>query len=218
MEMEDDESMPDINNSDNTTPDDTTNNQSLDNNNLQSTSSPQLSPRRKRRQTVTDESEMHPMTRKKSCRSNNKEQQSHSKSYKRLKKDIKEFHKDVSALTSIVCRMDDTFKKQSLELSEMKQMLKRLLQQSTPTEKNRISIDNKKTDWKDTTTHLNLWTEEDLEYYFNTVVADMRKCKIYVYDLMPNYVEKKLVDQAFEMPARCIASLAIAIGVNLHSK
>ncbi|TYK06343.1 Ulp1-like peptidase [Cucumis melo var. makuwa] len=52
MEMEDDESMPDINNNDNTTPDDTTNNQSLDNNNLQSTSSPQLSPRREKRQTT----------------------------------------------------------------------------------------------------------------------------------------------------------------------
>ncbi|KAA0054931.1 Ulp1-like peptidase [Cucumis melo var. makuwa] len=49
MEMEDDESMPDINNSDNSTPNDTTNNQSLDNNNLQSTSSPQLSPRRKKK-------------------------------------------------------------------------------------------------------------------------------------------------------------------------
>ncbi|TYJ95617.1 Ulp1-like peptidase [Cucumis melo var. makuwa] len=49
MEIEDDESMLDIDNSDNTTPDDTTNNQSLDNNNLQSTSSPQLSPRRKKR-------------------------------------------------------------------------------------------------------------------------------------------------------------------------
>ncbi|KAL0549083.1 hypothetical protein IC582_013563 [Cucumis melo] len=46
----------------------------------------------------------------------------------------------------------------------------------------------------------------------------MRKCKIYVFDLMPNYVEKKLVDQALEMPARCIASLAIANGVDLHSK
>ncbi|KAL0537687.1 hypothetical protein IC582_026672 [Cucumis melo] len=46
----------------------------------------------------------------------------------------------------------------------------------------------------------------------------MRKCKIYMYDLMPNYVEKKLVDQALEMPARCIASLAIAIGVDPHSK
>ncbi|KAA0039663.1 uncharacterized protein E5676_scaffold767G00420 [Cucumis melo var. makuwa] len=34
MEMEDDESMSDIDNSDNTTSDDTTNNQTLDNNNL----------------------------------------------------------------------------------------------------------------------------------------------------------------------------------------
>ena len=127
MEMEDDESMPDINNSDNTTPDDTTNNQSLDNNNLQSTSSPQLSPRKKKRQTVVDESDMHSMTKKKSRKSNDKEQQSHSKSYKRLKKDIIEVHKNVSALTSIVCKMDDTIKKQPLKLSEMKQMLERLL-------------------------------------------------------------------------------------------
>ncbi|KAL0544793.1 hypothetical protein IC582_019918 [Cucumis melo] len=71
---------------------------------------------------------MHPMTKKKSRRSNYKEQQSHSKSYKRLKKDVKEVHKDVSVLTSIVCRMDDTIRKQSLELSEMKQMVERLLQ------------------------------------------------------------------------------------------
>ncbi|KAL0539807.1 hypothetical protein IC582_024028 [Cucumis melo] len=46
----------------------------------------------------------------------------------------------------------------------------------------------------------------------------MRKCKIYVFDLMSNYVDKKLVNQALEIPARYIASLAIAIGVNLHSK
>ncbi|KAL0534291.1 hypothetical protein IC582_028580 [Cucumis melo] len=46
----------------------------------------------------------------------------------------------------------------------------------------------------------------------------MRKCKIYVFDSKPNYVEKKLVDQAFEMPTRCIDSLTIAIGVDLHSK
>ncbi|KAL0546532.1 hypothetical protein IC582_016443 [Cucumis melo] len=45
----------------------------------------------------------------------------------------------------------------------------------------------------------------------------MRKCKIYVFDSMPNYVEQKLVDEALQMPARCIASLEIAIGVNLHS-
>ncbi|TYK01090.1 Ulp1-like peptidase [Cucumis melo var. makuwa] len=105
--------------------------------------------------------------------------------------------------------------------------------------------DNKKVDWKNTTTHLNLWAEKDLEYFFNTtigdfqkkprwgdvnyvigcinikehwlvVAADMKKCKIYVFDLMANYVDKKLVDQALEMPAQCIASLAI--GVDFHSK
>ncbi|KAL0533297.1 hypothetical protein IC582_030110 [Cucumis melo] len=110
-----------------------------------------------------------------------------------------------------------------------------------------LTSDNKKADWKDTTTHLNLWTEKDLEYYFNiavgdfqekpgwkdvtyvigcinikehrlAVAADMRKCKIYVFDSIPNYVDKKLVDQALEMPTRCIVSLAIAIGVDLHSK
>ncbi|KAA0067784.1 Ulp1-like peptidase [Cucumis melo var. makuwa] len=81
-----------------------------------------------------------------------------------------------------------------------------------------LTADNKKADWKDTTAHLNLWAEEDLEYYFNTVVADMRKCKIYVFDSMPNYVEKKLVNQALEMSTRYITSLAIAIGVDLHSK
>ncbi|KAA0036501.1 Ulp1-like peptidase [Cucumis melo var. makuwa] len=108
-------------------------------------------------------------------------------------------------------------------------------------------LDNKKAEWTDTTTHLNLWTEEDLEYYFNIAVGDfqdklgcgdvnyvigcinikenwlaiaanMRKCKMYVFDSMPNYVEKKLVDQALEMHARCIPSLAIAIGMSLHSK
>ncbi|KAA0063988.1 Ulp1-like peptidase [Cucumis melo var. makuwa] len=107
--------------------------------------------------------------------------------------------------------------------------------------------DNKKVEWTDTATHLNLWAESDLEYYFNTVVgdfqdqlgwrdvnyvigcinirehwltiaADMRKCKIYMFDLMPNNVEKKLVDQALEMPTRCIPSLEIANGMNLHSK
>ncbi|KAA0037319.1 Ulp1-like peptidase [Cucumis melo var. makuwa] len=95
--------------------------------------------------------------------------------------------------------------------------------------------------------HLNLWTEEDLEYYFNTtlgdfqdkqgwgdvnyvigcinirehwlaIAADIRKCKIYVFDSMPNYVRKKLVDKDLEMSARCIPSLAIEIGMNLHSK
>ncbi|KAA0059070.1 hypothetical protein E6C27_scaffold1186G00120 [Cucumis melo var. makuwa] len=142
MEMEDDESMLDVVNSDNTTPDNTTNNQSLDNNNLQSTSSPQLSPRKKKRQTMAGESEMHPMTKKKSRRSNDKEQQSHSKSYKTLKKNIKEVHKDVSALTSIICKMDGTIRKQSLKLSEMKQILERLLQESGSD----ISIDGRDAD------------------------------------------------------------------------
>ncbi|KAL0546594.1 hypothetical protein IC582_016506 [Cucumis melo] len=109
-----------------------------------------------------------------------------------------------------------------------------------------VTPDNKKAEWTDPTTHLTIWTEKDVEYYFNTAVgdydqipgwgdvnyviscinikehwlaiaADMRKCKSYVFDSMPNYVEQKLVDEALQMPARCIASLAIAIGVNLHS-
>ncbi|KAL0544907.1 hypothetical protein IC582_020037 [Cucumis melo] len=74
---------------------------------------------------------MHPITNKKRCRSkksNDKKQQSHSKSYKKLKNEIKEVRKDLSTLTSIVYRMDDTIRKQSLELSEMKQMLERLVQ------------------------------------------------------------------------------------------
>ncbi|KAA0067870.1 Ulp1-like peptidase [Cucumis melo var. makuwa] len=85
----------------------------------------------KKIQTVADQSEMHPITNKKRCRSkksNDKKQQSHSKSYKKLKNEIKEVRKDLSTLTSIVYRMDDTIRKQSLELSEMKQMLERLVQ------------------------------------------------------------------------------------------
>ncbi|KAA0045641.1 Ulp1-like peptidase [Cucumis melo var. makuwa] len=107
-----------------------------------------------------------------------------------------------------------------------------------------IVTDNKKVEWTDTTAHLELWTESDLEYYFNTalgdfqdkegwgdvnymigcinirehrltIATDMKKCKIYVFDSMPKYVEKKLVDEALEMHAQCIPSLAIAIGMNL---
>ncbi|KAL4037009.1 hypothetical protein IC575_000592 [Cucumis melo] len=101
-----------------------------------------------------------------------------------------------------------------------------------------VTSNNKKVEWTDTITHLNIWAEKDLEYYFNTgwgdvnyvigcinikehwlaIAADMRKCKIYVFESMPNYVEQKLVGQALQMLARCIASLVIAIGVNLHSK
>ncbi|KAA0045025.1 MuDRA-like transposase [Cucumis melo var. makuwa] len=109
-----------------------------------------------------------------------------------------------------------------------------------------VTPDNNKAEWTDPTAHLTIWTEKDVEYYFNTAVgdydqipgwgdvnyviscinikeywlaiaADMRKCKIYVFDSMPNYVEQKLVDEALQMPTRCIASLVIAIGVNLHS-
>ncbi|TYK29901.1 Ulp1-like peptidase [Cucumis melo var. makuwa] len=106
MEMEEYESIPDINNNDTNTPDHAMNNQSLE----QSDSSP----RRKQSQTVPDQSEMHPITNKKHCRSkksNDKEQQSHSQSYKKLKKEIKEVRKDLSTLTSIVYKMDDTIRK-----------------------------------------------------------------------------------------------------------
>ncbi|TYK25901.1 Ulp1-like peptidase [Cucumis melo var. makuwa] len=352
-----------------------------------------------------------------SKKSNDKEEQSHSKSYKKLKKEIKEVRKDLSTLTYIVCRMDDTITKQSLELYEIKQMLERLVQKhqqecgsdisidgrdadllmtirdisdnltaksqkekdlpqmittlplvsqplavcelapldqivqivneesqlettkqqveiqkndeavtlvekepvtvpgkdeqekpikrrklckiankkvpdedeqgNPPTKSTKIisestipvpdveirevdrynsmwyvdpncivwnhifdthlvTPDNNKAEWTDPTSHLTIWTEKDVEDYFNTTVgdyegipgwgdvnyviscinikehrlaiaADMRKCKIYVFDSMPNYVEQKLVDEALQMPARCITSLAIEIGVNLHS-
>ncbi|TYJ98331.1 Ulp1-like peptidase [Cucumis melo var. makuwa] len=110
MKIEDDKSIPDINNSDTNTPDDAMNNQSFE----QLDSSPQLLPRRKQSQTVADQSEMHPITNKRcrSKKSNDKEQQSHLKSYKKLKKEIKKVRKDLSTLTSIVSRMDDTIRKQ----------------------------------------------------------------------------------------------------------
>ncbi|KAA0062912.1 Ulp1-like peptidase [Cucumis melo var. makuwa] len=57
----------------------------------------------------------------------------------------------------------------------------------------------------------------NIKEHWLAIAADMRKCKIYVFDSMQNYVEQKLVDEARQMPARCIASLVIAIGVNLHS-
>ncbi|KAL0551964.1 hypothetical protein IC582_011057 [Cucumis melo] len=87
---------------------------------------------------------MHPITKKKYFRSksNDKEEQSHSNSYKKLKKEIKEVRKDLSTLTSIVCRMDDTITKQSLELYEMKQMLERLVQECGSD----ISIDGRDAD------------------------------------------------------------------------
>ncbi|KAL0544868.1 hypothetical protein IC582_019998 [Cucumis melo] len=75
-----------------------------------------------------------------------------------------------------------------------------------------VTLDNNKAEWTDPTTHLTIWTEKDVEeYYFNTAVGD--------YDQISGWgdVNYKLVDEALQMPARCIASLAIAIGVNLHS-
>ncbi|TYK23461.1 MuDRA-like transposase [Cucumis melo var. makuwa] len=297
MQMEDDESVRNINNNDTNTLDHAMNNKSLE----QSDSSPQLSPQREQSQTVADQSEMHPITNKKRCRSkksNDKEQQSHSKSYKKLKKEIKEVRKDLSTLTSIVCRMDDTIRKKSLKLSEMKQMLERLVQESGSD----ISIDGRDTDLlmtiKDISDNLNaksqkekdlpvvittlplvsqplalcemapldqtvqihevppsisivneesqlettkqqveihkndeavtlvekepvivpdkdeeqksikrrkLWRGDvnfvigciNIKEHWLAIAADMRKCKIYVFNSMPNYVEQKLVDQAF---------------------
>ena len=111
-----------------------------------------------------------------------------------------------------------------------------------------LAADNKEAKWTNTTTHLALWSELDLDYYFTlaigaiednvgwadvnyvigcinikkkhwmAVAVDMKKCKIYVFDSMPNYVEKRLVDEAVAIPARCIPSLAIAIGILVQRK
>ncbi|KAL0541644.1 hypothetical protein IC582_021697 [Cucumis melo] len=53
----------------------------------------------------------------------------------------------------------------------------------------------------------------NIKEHWLAIAVDMRKCKVYVFDPMPNYVQ----DEALQMSTRCIASLAIAIGVNLHS-
>ena len=37
-----------------------------------------------------------------------------------------------------------------------------------------LTVDNKKAEWTDATTHFNLWTEEDLEHYFNTALGDFQ--------------------------------------------
>ncbi|KAL0544782.1 hypothetical protein IC582_019907 [Cucumis melo] len=110
-----------------------------------------------------------------------------------------------------------------------------------------LTADNKKVKWTDTTTHLTLWSEADLDYYFTSTIgaiqdkvgwgdvnyvigcinikehwlaiaADMKKCKIYVLDSMPKYVEQKLVDAAIAIPTRCIPSLVIAIGIHVQRK
>ncbi|KAL0534197.1 hypothetical protein IC582_028485 [Cucumis melo] len=100
---------------------------------------------------------------------------------------------------------------------------------------------------KHNNTHLALWTEPDLDYYFNSAVSDfhdkegwgdvnyvidcinikehwlvvaanMKKCKIYVFDSILKYIKQKLVDATLEMLARYIPSLTIAIGIHVHSK
>ncbi|KAA0038209.1 Ulp1-like peptidase [Cucumis melo var. makuwa] len=38
-----------------------------------------------------------------------------------------------------------------------------------------VTPENKKAEWTDTTTHLNIWAEKDLEYYFNTAVDDFEQ-------------------------------------------
>ncbi|KAL4032767.1 hypothetical protein IC575_005849 [Cucumis melo] len=93
-----------------------------------------------------------------------------------------------------------------------------------------LTTNNKGVEWINTTALLAPWTEPDLYYYFNSalgdfqdkegwgdinymigcitikehwlvVAADMRKCKVYVFNSMPKYVEQKLVDVALEMLA-----------------
>ncbi|KAL0544654.1 hypothetical protein IC582_019772 [Cucumis melo] len=110
-----------------------------------------------------------------------------------------------------------------------------------------LTADNKEVKWTDTTTCLTLWTEAGLDYYFNLAVGDiqhkvgwenvnyvigcinikehwlavaahMKTCKIYVFDSMPKYVEKELVDATLEILARCIPSLTIAIEIHAHRK
>ena len=60
--------------------------------------------------------------------------------------------------------------------------------------------------------------------YFNikehwlAIAADMNKCKTYVFDSTPKYVEQKLVDAVIVISARCIPSLAIAIGLHAQRK
>ena len=35
-----------------------------------------------------------------------------------------------------------------------------------------VTPDNKKVEWTDPTTHLTIWTEKDVEYYFNKAIGD----------------------------------------------
>ena len=110
-----------------------------------------------------------------------------------------------------------------------------------------LTPDNKEVEWTNTTTHIAQWSENDLDFYFNSAIGaisdkvgwagvnyligcinikehwlaiafDMIKCKIYVFDFMSNYVKKELVDKALAILAQCIPSLAIAIGLHEQIK
>ncbi|KAA0047235.1 Ulp1-like peptidase [Cucumis melo var. makuwa] len=58
----------------------------------------------------------------------------------------------------------------------------------------------------------------NIKEHWMTLAADLKKCKIYVFDSMPNYIEQRLVDEAVAIPARCIPSLANAIGIPVQRK
>ena len=58
----------------------------------------------------------------------------------------------------------------------------------------------------------------NIKEHWLVIATDMKKCKIYVFDSMPKYVEQKLVDAAIAIPTRCIPSLAIVIGLHAQRK
>ncbi|KAA0035395.1 Ulp1-like peptidase [Cucumis melo var. makuwa] len=248
MEMEDDESMPDIDNSDNTTPDDTTNNQSLDTtNNLQSTSSPQLSPRKKKdkHQKAVIAAVENEANTGKIAPDNDDIHHFQYDLHDGINQDNMDKNDDHQNREDMMSNDQPYVEEQDTQDHNMETQREHQEESSSD-----ISIDGRDADLlltiRDISDNLNA-QKEDLEYYFNTVVGDfqekpgwgdvnyvigcinikehssavaavMRKCEIYVSDSMPNYIDKKLVDPALEMLARCIASLAIAIGVDLHSK
>ena len=68
-------------------------------------------------------------TNNKRPRSNDKSEWRRSKFYKKkLNNKIKEVHKKLSALTFVICKMDDTIRKQALDLYEIQKMLNNLVQ------------------------------------------------------------------------------------------
>ncbi|KAL0539652.1 hypothetical protein IC582_023868 [Cucumis melo] len=98
--------------------------------------------------------------------------------------------------------------------------------------------------WRNQTAYMVIWAEESLNYYFAyafgkiqykrgwggldhvigllnlrehwmVIAADMKKCKILVFDSMPNYIKQNIVDEALELVARWIPSLSRAIGLDL---